>query len=172
MSPKMEIALTFASGQMPLCRAVSVATEFSDDGRPVVSPANIRAWRATNHATLVLRRIFVAEAPRPFDIDDAHSLATPTAEHPGVTCIDSAGRGIEVDLTVGEVRRRWGSIDRRWRHLVERRLRRRLRVGSLNGLVLPQLFRNRAELLLGCLHAIIDRQIRCRRTVPQAWQPQ
>jgi hypothetical protein len=93
-------------------------------------------------------------------------------EHPGVTCIDSAGRGVEVDLTAGEVRRRWGSIDRRWRHLVERRLRRRLHVGSLNCLVLPRLFRNRAELLLGCLHGIIDRQIRCRRTVPQAWQPQ
>ena len=51
----------------------------------------------------------MAEAPRPFDIDDAHSLATPTAEHPGVTCIDSAGRGVEVDLTAGEVRRRWAS---------------------------------------------------------------
>jgi hypothetical protein len=96
-------------GRCRYAEAVSVATEFSDDGRPVVSPANIRAWRATNHATLVLRRIFVAEAPRPFDIDDAHSLATPTAEHPGVTCIDSAGRGVEVDLTAGEVRRRWAS---------------------------------------------------------------
>ena len=158
--PPCATALTIASDEMPTMPTVLTS--------PLNSPRTAVPWfvqstpgdrRPADHAALVLRQVFVGEAPVALDVDDADVAAAAARLRPRPARIDAARRGVEIDLSgreVGGGRRRIGF---RRRHIVHanfdmdarggRGFARRLDVGGLHRVVFEEFLGKRIKTLVG-----------------------
>ena len=89
--PKIEMARTLASGEMPVTpKALHVAADLAHHRGAVVAPGRVVGRGPADHAALVLVRSSWVKRQRAFDVDDADAGAAALRLGPGVACVDAA----------------------------------------------------------------------------------
>jgi hypothetical protein len=143
---------------------IDVAAELAEDRSAMVAPVDAREHRAGDDATLVLRQVFVREAPGALDVDDADVASPAAGLRPRPARIDAARRCVQVDLPGAQIGRgRWGLLRRR-RHVVDaRQFDTRLDERRFDELVPRELGLQLGHATLGDLHLVEDGKILHRR---------
>ena len=139
---------------------VDVAAELAQDGRAVVRPVDPGHRRPSHHAALVLHQIFMGETPVALDVDDADVAAASARLRPRPAGIDTAGGGVEIQLSGREVGCGGRRFLRRGGHVVDGgQLDRRFEECRFDQLVRGELLPQFREALRRCVDPVVDGEV-------------